>query len=266
MAANVSLQEIKGDTWRRGLGSLLRRENGKWWGSRRWIVQMVLWILVLDGALAFGLFVLPEMAAADGMAISAAEAFETGRQMFFGLGVLALAIGAIVLLQDAIIEEKVSGTAEWVLSKPVSRTAYVVAKLFPNLLGMALTMLLVPGLLGYALFGSAGANFTVRGFLASEAIVALNLLFYVSLTLMLGVLFRSRAPLLGVALGSLFGGSLVPIAAVVQFTPWKLSELSILPVMGMPLPEIATTMLVSTVAWSMIFIALAIWQFNRQEF
>jgi ABC-2 type transport system permease protein len=53
------------------------------------------------------------------------DVLELGRQIFFGLGILALSLGAIVLLQDSIIEEKNNGTAEWVLSKPVSRPGCV---------------------------------------------------------------------------------------------------------------------------------------------
>ena len=267
MAANVSLQEIKGDSWRRGLGPLLHRENRKWWHGRRWIVQTLIWSVLLDGLLAFALYILPTMASADGVPISAAEALDVGRQMFFGLGVIGLSIGAIVLLQDAIIEEKATGTAEWVLSKPASRTTYVIAKLLPNLLGMAVTMLLIPCLIGYGLFYSFDpAAFTVNGFLASAGIVALHLFFYITLTLLLGVLFNTRPPLLGIALASLFGGSLIPVAAVVQFTPWKLGELAILPMMGATLPPVAMTMLASTAVWSVVFIAVAIWQFNRLEF
>lgn len=266
MTASVNLQELRGDSWTRGLAPLLRREMGNWWGTHRWMVQTVIWLAIRAGLLAVGLYVLPNLAAADGATLSQAEGLEAGRQMFFGLGVLGLSIGAIVLLQDAIIEEKATGTAEWVLSKPASRTAYVLAKLLPNLLGMAVTMVLIPSLVGYAMLRSFGAEFTVSGFLASEGIVALHLLFYVTLTLMLGVLFSSRPPLLAIALGSLFGGSLVPVASIIQFTPWRLADLVILPVMGQPLPPVATTMLVSTALWSVVFLAVALWRFNRQEF
>jgi ABC-2 type transport system permease protein len=267
MAADVSLQEITGDSWRRGLRPLLGRENRKWWHSRRWTVQTIIWTVLLDGLLAFALYVLPNMASADGVAISAGEALDMGRQMFFGLGLIGLSIGAIVLLQDVIIEEKATGTAEWVLSKPASRTSYVVAKLLPNLLGMAITMLLIPGLIGYGLFYSFDPSaFTLNGFLASYGVVALHLLFYITLTLMLGVLFDSRPPLLGITLASLFGGSLIPVAAVVQFTPWKLGELATLPIKGQALPPMMTTMLVSTVVWSIVFLAVAIWRMNRLEF
>lgn len=266
MTANTTLERRTGQSWTRGLAPLLRRENRKWWASRRWLVQLILWTVLIDGLLLVALYVLPAMTAADGAALSREEAYDAGRQMFFGLGMLALSIGAIILLQDTIIEEKMSGTAEWVLSKPVSRTAFIAAKLLPNLLGMAVTMLLVPGAIGYFIFRAFGAEFTLSQFLTSGAIVALHLFFYITLTIMLGVLFNTRPPLLGLAFGSLFGGSLVPVAAVVQFTPWKLTDLVILPVMGQPLPPIALTMIGSTVVWSVIFVAVAIWRFNRREF
>ena len=266
MTANVNLQGIRGDGWQRGLAPLMRREMRNWWGNRRWIIQTLLWAVVRVGGLAFGLYALPAIMAADGMPVSQSDALDNGIQMFFGLGLVGLAIGAVVMLQDAIIEEKASGTAEWVLSKPVSRTAYVIAKLLPNLFGMFVTMILIPVLLGYALLRSFGAEFTASQFLFSEGIVILNLFFYVTLTLMLGVLFQSRGPLLAIALGSLFGGSLVPIAAIAQFTPWHLGNLVILPMMGMPLPPVALIMLASTAVWSILFIAVAIWRFNKQEF
>jgi hypothetical protein len=52
----------------------------------------------------------------------------------------------------------------------------------------------------------------------------------------------------------------------VQFTPWILGELVILPLMGVPLPPIAVTMLVSTAVWSLVFMGVAIWRFQRLEF
>ena len=267
MAADTTLQVRAGNQWQRGLGPLLRRENRLWWASRRWLVQTVLWTLLLNGLLLGGLYLLPPIAATDGLAMSHDDVLELGRQIFFGLGILALSLGAIVLLQDSIIEEKNNGTAEWVLSKPVSRPAYVLAKLLPNLLGMAVTMLLVPGIFGLLILrGFDPVAFSLSGFLIAQCIVALHLLFYITLTIMLGVLLNSRAPLLGIAIASLVGGSMIPVVEIVQFTPWILGELVILPLMGVPLPPIAITMLLSTAVWSILFIAIAIWQFNRHEF
>jgi ABC-2 type transport system permease protein len=267
MTTELHLQNRTGNNWRRGLTPLLRRENRKWWGSRRWLLQLLIWVLILDGLLAFSLYILPNMAAADGVPMSPADALDVGQQMFFGLGALALGIGAIVLLQDAIIEEKTTGTAEWVLSKPVSRPAYLLAKLLPNLLAMAVIMLLVPGIIGYFIFFTFDETaVTLSGFLVSEGMIALNLFFYITLTLLLGVLVKSRTLLLGIALGSLLGGAILPVPNIVQFTPWKLGDLALLPASGQPLPPITTPMLISTAVWSILFIIVAIWQFNRLEF
>jgi ABC-2 type transport system permease protein len=266
MTAELRLQETTGTGWQRGLRPLLRHELRQWWGGRRGVVQLLLWSLLFNSLLLFALYLRPGMATAEGELLSDGQALAEGQQMFFGLGIVLLALGAIVLLQDAYIEEKTSGTAEWVLSKPVSRSAYVLAKLLPNLLGIAVTMLLIPGLIGYFIMRHFDATVvTLNGFLASWGIVGLHLFFYITLTLLLGVLCKTRASLLGVALGSLFGGSLVPVAQVVQFTPWKLGNVALLPVMGQPLPPVAVTMLASTVVWSLLFIVVAIWQFNRQE-
>ncbi|PDW01010.1 ABC transporter permease subunit [Candidatus Chloroploca asiatica] len=266
MRAEAQLQAITGAGWWRGLGPLLRREQRRWWGGKRWWVQALLWTLLLNGLLALTLFVLPQVAASDGVAITPAEAFEFGAQIFFGLGVIAPAIGAIILLQDAIIEEKSTGIAEWLLSKPIARSAYVLAKLLPNMLGMAVSMLLIPGVVGFAIFWVFDAEaLSLGAFLASGGIVALHLLFYLTLSLLLGVILRTRGPLLGITLGSLLGGPLVPVAALVQFTPWKLGELSVLPMLGVALPPIAATMLVSTALWSLIFVGVAIWQMQRLE-
>lgn len=267
MAANVGLQAIQGDSWWRGLAPMLRRESRKWRNGRFGLVQLILWPALLNGLLAFALFLLPRMASADGVAMAADEALDVGRQMFFGLGMVALSIGVIVLLQDAIIEEKLSGTAEWILSKPLSRTAYWLAKLLPNFLGMVVTMLLIPGVIGYLLFARAAPGaISVAQFLASWGMVALNLFFYTTLTLLLGVLLRSRTVLLGLAIGILFAGQVIPVGQLGLYTPWPLFQMVLLPVMGQPiLPELFVV-LASTAVWSLIFIAVAIWRMNRLEF
>lgn len=267
MIAELNLQKREGSSWWRGLAPMLRHENRKWWHGRRWVIQMILWILVLDGLLLMALYVLPPIASADGVPITHAEALDIGRQIFFGLGALGLGIGAIVLLQDAFIEEKATGTAAWVLSKPVSRTAFYLSKLLPILPVMALFMFVIPGILGYLIFWIYDpAAVPLSGFLVAEGITAINLLFYVTLTLLLGVLVSNRGLLLGIAMGSLLGGGLIPIPAVLQFTPWKLGEFTLLPVTGQPVPPIGITMLISTVVWCLIFVAIAIWRLNRLEF
>jgi ABC-type transport system involved in multi-copper enzyme maturation permease subunit len=56
----------------------------------------------------------------------------TGLQAFFAISPLFGPIGVAVLAQGAIVGEKQSGTAAWVLSKPVSRSAFILAKLLTD--------------------------------------------------------------------------------------------------------------------------------------
>ena len=62
---------------------------------------------------------------------------------------LAGAIGVSILMQTAVVGEKRSGTAAWVLSKPVSRVAFIIAKLIANSTGIVVTLVLAQGLIAY---------------------------------------------------------------------------------------------------------------------
>ncbi len=67
-----------------------------------------------------------------------------GRGVLFEFGAVALAIGVIVLTQDAILGEKQNGLTEWLLSQPVTRAAYLLAKLVANSQAVPASMLWSP--------------------------------------------------------------------------------------------------------------------------
>ena len=60
------------------------------------------------------------------------------------MGATAIGIGVIVTVQGAIVGEKELGTAAWVISKPVSRASFIVAKLVGHGVGFLVTALVVP--------------------------------------------------------------------------------------------------------------------------
>ncbi|MGD8596913.1 MAG: hypothetical protein PVJ26_07805, partial [Anaerolineae bacterium] len=98
MVANSELQRMDLSGWRTGLANLLRRENHAWWRSRRWLVQSLLWAIVVNGFVAFALFVVPLMAEITGAAeAQEIEPLANGVQALFQIGTVALAAGAIVL-------------------------------------------------------------------------------------------------------------------------------------------------------------------------
>lgn len=51
MSANASFQEISEQGWRRGFVNLLRHENATWWRSRRWWINILIWLVLINGML-----------------------------------------------------------------------------------------------------------------------------------------------------------------------------------------------------------------------
>lgn len=265
MPANPMLQAVTTRGWRLGFANLLAKENKEWWGTRRWWIQAIIWMAGLNGFVAFVLFVLPVMLTAQG---EEANPVQMGTQIFFTVGMVAISIGVIILTQDQVIGEKQSGTAEWVLSKPVSRTAFILAKLVANVIGVFVILIVLQSTVAYALVSLArGSLFSPSNFLAGMGLIMLHVLFYLTLTLMMGVLVNNRGMVLGISLGSLLGGSMVrgvvgPLGLV---TPWTLPDIASIIVSGEPIPSMLIMPIGSTAIWCAVFMAMAIWKFEHSE-
>ena len=132
-----------------------------------------------------------------------------GLSVFFEFGGPMLAIGTVVLAQDLIIGEKQSGVAEWLLSKPVTRRAYVLAKVVANAPPLLVLLVGLPSALVYGMLSlRIGALYPLVPFLSAVGIMTIHTLFYLTLTLMLGTIFNNRGPILGIALASVLGGGI----------------------------------------------------------
>ncbi len=267
MSSNSAFQLVAGNGRFRGFDNLLQRENQKWWPLRRALTRAAIWIILLNGLLAAALFVFPTMTDPEGNLLFPDDPLQTGSAMFVGLAAVGLSIGIIVTLQDAIIEEKQMGTAAWILSKPVSRQAFLSAKLVSSVVGMICLMIIPSALVAYGLFWlyEPGA-YTWTNFVGMLAVVTLHTLFYLTLTLMMGTLTNRRGVLLAVTLGSLLGGGMVPIQALVQISPWQLQQVGMMVLEGVPLDRLALTMIGATAVWCLVFLLVAAWQFERTEF
>lgn len=267
MSSNAEFQLVTGNGRFRGFNNLLQRENQNWWPLRRALTRTLLWVLLLNGILALSLFVFPSLTDPDGNPLMDEDPLQMSSQLFTGLAAVGLAIGVIVAMQDTIIQEVQVGTAAWVLSKPVSHTAFVAAKLVANVVGLLLLMVLPSALVAYGLFWlyEPGA-YTWLNFAGMMAVVTLHALFYLSLTLLMGTLTTRRGVLLAVTLGSLLGGGMVPIKALVQISPWQLQQVGLMVLFDMPLDSLAWTMIGATAVWCIIFLVTAVWRFERSEF
>jgi hypothetical protein len=98
--------------------------------------------------------------------------------------------------------------------------------------------------------------------------LALYTFFYLSLTLMMGVITTSRGALLGVPLvllvAGLFLGGLMGTA--VLFTPWGLPTALLGTALGVALPVPLLAPMAVTAALVVIFVAVTLWKFKHLEF
>jgi ABC-2 type transport system permease protein len=266
MAADTTLQPVTARGWQLGFANLLSRENHLWWGTRRWWIQAVGWMVALNGLVAFALFVLPGIMAAAGEEM-VDDPVIVGLQMFFGLGSLGLAIGAVILTHDQIVEEKNSGTAAWVLSKPASRAAFVLAKVVANAVGMFVLLILLQSAVAYVLLRLVDPTFPLGSFALGAAILALHLFFYLVLTLTVGVFASTTGTVLAISLGVLLGGALLSsfIGPVALATPWLLGDVAVAIAAGDVIPPMLWIPVAGTALLSVLLIVGAILGFARQE-
>ena len=279
MASNNTLRLVNERGWRSGFANLMRQENGRWWRARRWWVQSLVWLVALNGIVVFALWIAPMIGSGEAEAgdVQASWKFnEEASAEVFALMLQFMGIfpvfGVLVMAQGAIVGEKQSGTAAWILSGPVSRAAFILSKLVANAIGFLVTGVVLQGLIAYLQM-----SLRLGGFLPPIPIVtalslhALHLLFYLTLTLMLGTFFNSRGPVLAIPIAILIGQGILESLAK-GFAPWfpwhilpaKLPGLAGIAALGEPLPSFSP--IVAVLLSSLVFVLLAIWRFEREEF
>jgi ABC-2 type transport system permease protein len=168
MSGNSAFELINQDGWQAGLKNMLRAEMNRWWKTRTWWIQCLIWIGAVDLILFMVVF-----ASGSGtqLAMPPAELVS----LYGVFGGMFTAIGIVIKMQGAIVGEKAEGTAAWVLSKPISRAAFVLSKLMGNAFGIAVTAMLVPGIVAYLVISiGIGEYLPVPDFMAGMGICLLS--------------------------------------------------------------------------------------------
>src|SRR5215210_4876668 len=89
----------------RGFGNLLQNEARTWWGTRKWLVHLVIWVAIINGFAGM-------IGWAEGReGRPAIEVYGEAVQVFFILGGLAAALGVVSTIQGSVVGEKQLGTA-----------------------------------------------------------------------------------------------------------------------------------------------------------
>jgi ABC-2 type transport system permease protein len=207
-----------------GLGILTRKELKEQWRTYKLVVVAVIFLFL---GLATPLMVksLPDLIKLAGEEIkielpppTAAQAFKEYADTLTQAGVLA----TILIAMGAIAQERERGTAAMVLSKPVSRSAFVLAKL----LAMSVTF-------GVSLAAAAAGCYLYAVLLFDEAaffpFAGLNLLmglFFIlclAVTLLCSSFFKSQLAAGGVALALLIGQALLSgIPGIGRYAPGEI--------------------------------------------
>jgi ABC-2 type transport system permease protein len=265
MASVDDLRLVDHQKWIPGFTNLLLKENRSWWRTRKWWVNILAWTVIINGFLAMMLWVVP---ATDPEEIIAAD---EAMQIFFTIFGAFATIGVIVIAQGTIVGEKQTGTAEWVMSNPVSSAAFILSKLFGNATGIFVIIVLLQSLLFYGQLSLRGGELLPIGpVVAATALISLALVFFLTLTIMLGAIFGSRGPVVGIAL-AIFIGQDIAAGLLGEWIPWfpkilpqRLYEFATGAVAGQPLPS--TTPLIVAAVLSVLFVMIAIWRFGREEY
>ncbi len=275
MSANSQFQITEERGWKRGLNNLLRGEISGWFKTSRVWKHILMWLLVVNLILFFTTMGLSEATKAAEAAGELPPEVET--VMLYGIfGGMFVGFGVMIIVQGAIVGEKKSGTAAWVLSKPVTRTAFVVSRLIGNTLGVMVTAVLVPGVVAYLTIGALTPLgwLPPLNFFAGVGVIAVSVFFWLTLTLMAGTLFDSAGGVIAVPMAMFFAAWFVPSV----ITPLMyISPVILFVGPGEGFDAIATSLIygdspfswipvIATVIFCIVFIWVSIWRFNRQEF
>ena len=248
-----------------GFRNLVGKENGEWTAGPSLLAHGTIWMLIVALISVAVAFIRGEMEPGYGPT----DINRAGALMFFVLGSVASVIAVVAKTQGSIIGEKQLGTAAWVLSKPASRRAFVLAKLVVHFRWLLTVTLLFPAVVYYVLI-TAVATLPPPPllFLGGFAILALGLLFYLALSLVLGTVFESRGALAGSVFGFMVAGFMIANYApwLTAAFPWLFFQTGHYLVTQGQVPMYGLISIPATALWAVLFIFLALYRFERAEF
>lgn len=273
MSGNNAFELVTQQGWQAGLRNLLRAEFRHWWKTKTWWVQSLIWIGVVDLVLFTVVFAANS---SDELSMQLSEL-----AVLYGVfGGMFATVGVVVMMQGAIVGEKISGTAAWVLSKPISRHSFVLSKMIANGFGVAVTGVFVPGIVAYLILTiGTGTSLPVVDFLAGISLLLLFSLYWLTFTVMLGTFFNSRGPVIGIPLALVLGQQFV-LGIIMSISP-KIAEFLPFSIVMPPQDGLANSIVgdvinglspstwmpvISSIFAIAIFIFIAIWRFRKEEF
>ncbi len=243
-------------TWYRGFEAIYRKELAAWFGTHRWINQVIIWMaLALTPAIS-----VPTAAHDRGAAVLS---------LFLWSGSNMMSIGTIILTQGTIVEEKLTQTLLWIFSKPLSPAGFILGKFAAYAVLIGAIVIGAPAVVVYlyAIFAGLPATISIFNYLIGVLMVYLVLLFVLALTILLGVIFDKIAAVTAIALIIFFSGAGLPstqIRWIEPYTVWALQHNSY-ETMNSKFPPTAWVAMASSLVLIGLLLSIAIWQMQRSE-
>jgi ABC-type transport system involved in multi-copper enzyme maturation permease subunit len=169
-----------------GFWGLLGIELRSWLG-RRGLIQAMLWTAVVNGLVYLS------------VATENSPFGRIGYENLLNVLMFVAVFAGIVLTEAMILGEYNSGIAGWLVSKPLARSSYLVAKLLGLWAGLSITAILIPGLVAnWWLPKVEPFRFVIPDqppfgrFLATLFVAIVVMGFFIALTGLLSVVLRRR--------------------------------------------------------------------------
>jgi ABC-2 type transport system permease protein len=207
-----------------GFGNMFKKELRSWFRTPRGLILAVTNSALLAGLV--GLLAVALQFDPTGEARGQGAQFAViVPQMLSGL----LILSAVIACMGDVVEEKKSGTAAWILSKPASRVGFILSKAIAATLAVLSLGVFVPGLIG---LGASrlllGTPFPLDRIAAGLALIGGFFVVIVAATILLGVIFKDQRGVAAVGLGIVLvpalAGAFLP-AAVNDVMPQTLGTL-----------------------------------------
>lgn len=250
-----------------GLGQMLRKELLEQWRTRRMLVVAIVFAALGIGSPLLARYT-PELVkalAGDQFQIvvpppTAADAVSQFLKNLGQAGVLT----AILLAMGSVAVEKERGTAALLLTKPLSRGAFLLAKL----LAVAVTLLVglvAAGIGGYYYTAILFESLPPLGWAAMTGLLLLSLVAYAALTFFGSVLARSSLAAAGIGIGALVVLAILSaLPSIGPYTPGGLTTPGAALALGKEAGAVIGPVLANLAGVAAVF-GLAWLAFRRQE-
>ncbi|UYP45239.1 hypothetical protein NEF87_001524 [Candidatus Lokiarchaeum ossiferum] len=256
MATNEVLTRVNDPEWLRGFDNLVKSDIPSWFRTMKWWAQF-LWVFFMTNVIISFTFIGGE--------------FDIAVMLFTVFQGLYPVFGILIAMQGTMIGEKNSGTAAWVLSKPVSRTGFILAKFVNNTLASTLFIIILPGIIGYLeITLMAGLEISFFGFILGNCLLWLHMMFFLTMSLLVGTIFNNRRAVLIVGITffviEMLLQGMVPADLMVSTLAFPSPNISLAEALITGQSVFSIWPILIAIVSCVVFVILAIWRFKQEEF